>query len=537
MKSGERYDKISSSFFLHFSCNYPGYFMYCSIRTTIIQGIRAVPVQVEVDISNGMPVFDMVGNLSSEVKEAKERVKTALHNCGIAMPAKRITVNLTPAHIRKSGTGFDLPLAVALLCGVGAIEAEAVKDIVFVGELNLKGEILPVKGILPIVYDEKNRGYDKFVIPWDNYNEASLISGAHISGVKDIEQVIDLLQGREIDKPPEIKKTEIRQKDLDFSQVNGQKFIKRACEVSASGMHNILVVGPPGAGKTMIAERMPSILPPLTYEEELEIAKIYSVCGMLDKDMAFSHVRPFRSPHNTITQAGLIGGGLGLKPGEISLAHNGVLFLDELSEFKKGLADLLRQPMEEKCIHLERGTKSVAYPSKFLFFGAMNPCNCGYYPDMQKCTCSMPTIQRYIERISQPLLDRIDICVEAQSLSYSDISENRENESSDSIRRRVVECHRIQADRYKGENFSYNSDIPAALLDKYCSLGSKERAYMAKMYDKMGMTARTYHRILRVARTIADMDKSDRISLKHISEAVCYRSIRDKYWGGSFYEV
>ena len=506
--------------------------MYSTILTAVLKGICTIPITVEVDISTGMPVFEMVGNLSAEVKEARERVRTALHNCGIELPAKRITINLSPANERKSGTGFDLPIAVALLCSMGLVEEELCHNKIFAGELGLNGQILPVNGILPIVSDGKKSGIEEFVVPSGNEREASLVQNVRIHGVSSLKEVIDFLNGKKIqkkEKPPVFHETE---KKMDFSEVNGQTYLKRACEVAAGGMHNLLMIGPPGAGKTMISERLSTILPPLTEEEQLELSKIYSVCGLLKEQDSLMKERPFRSPHHTITKTGLAGGGISLRPGEISLAHKGVLFLDELPEFQKAAIEILRQPLEEKQVRLVRARGAVTYPADFLLLASMNPCNCGYYPDMQKCRCTPGSIKRYLERISQPFLDRMDICVEAAPLSYKELTGTGINEPSAQIRERVMKCHEIQRRRYKEEAFSYNSQIPAPKLKEYCRLEAKEESYMEHIYEKMSLTARTYHKILRVARTIADLDGSEQVLHKHLNEAVCYRTIDQKFWGG-----
>lgn len=506
--------------------------MYSTILTAVLKGICTIPVTVEVDISTGMPVFEMVGNLSSEVKEAKERVRTALHNCGIILPAKRITINLAPANERKTGTGFDLPIAVALLCSLGMVDKELCKNKIFAGELGLNGQILPVNGILPIVSDGKKVGVEEFVIPAGNQSEASLVRNTRIYGFSSLKDVIDFLNGKKIERKSFVAASHQKERTMDFSEVNGQTYLKRACEVAAGGMHNLLMIGPPGAGKTMISERLSTILPPLTEEEQLELSKIYSVCGLLNNQDSLITERPFRSPHHTITKTGLAGGGAMLRPGEISLAHKGVLFLDELPEFQKGAIEILRQPLEERQVRLVRARGSVSYPADFLLLASMNPCNCGFYPDMQKCRCTPGSIKRYLERISQPFLDRMDLCVEAMPLSYQELTGGGRNESSEQIRGRVIKCHEIQKMRYAGEMFCYNSQIPVSKLKEYCKMGQKEEVYMEHVYGKFSLTARTYHKILRVARTIADLEGSEAVLRKHLNEAVCYRTIDQKFWGG-----
>lgn len=512
--------------------------MYSMVQTATLEGIQTIPVQVEVDVSAGMPMFEMVGYLSSEVREAKERVRTALHNCGMILPAKRITMNLSPANIKKSGTGFDLPIAVALLCSLGIVEAKRCRDTLFVGELSLSGRILPVNGILPIVSDGVKNGMQTFVIPKGNRHEANLVKDATVYALENLAELVSFLKdgtyNREFRGEEEYSEN-IRKSlhTVDFSDVNGQQMLKRACEVAAAGMHNMLMIGPPGAGKTMISERMPTILPPLTEEEKLELSKIYSICGLLDNKNSLLKERPFRNPHHTISKVGLIGGGFHPRPGEISLAHYGVLFLDELTEFHRDTLEVLRQPLEEKRVALTRAGGQVSYPANFLLLAAMNPCNCGYYPDMQKCRCTEAAQRRYFNKISQPLVDRIDICVEAAPLSYSELQHQSANESSLEIRKRVEACHKRQHIRYEREGFSYNNQIPASKLKEYCCLGVKEAEYMEIMFEKMGLTGRTYHKILRVARTIADLDEKENIQLMHLREAICYRSISEKFWGGA----
>lgn len=509
--------------------------MYSKIQTAILEGIHARPIQVEVDISNGMPSFEMVGQLSTEVKEGRERIRTALHSVGVMLPAKRITINLSPAHIRKNGTGFDLPIAIAILQSIGLVDENACKNRIFVGELGLNGQILAVNGVLPIVSDGVEQGISEVIIPKENENEGKLVKQAKVYAFAHLKEVIAFLNGMPYTSEPLTKIEELESSvQKDFSEVCGQQFLKRACEVAASGMHAMLLIGAPGAGKTMIAERLATILPPMTEAEVLELSKIYSVCGLLKNTQALMEHRPFRSPHHTISVAGLTGGGAIPKPGEISLSHNGVLFLDELTEFQKSTMEVLRQPLEEHEIHLVRASMSVTYPANFLLLAAMNPCNCGYYPDMNRCRCSPGSIQRYLDRISQPLLDRIDLCVEVPVLSFQDLrrKSKKKGESSAMIQQRVLACHEIQCERFKNEPFSHNSHIPASRLEEFCGLGKEEESYMEAVYEKMRLTARTYHKILRVARTIADLEEKKQIALPHLMEAICYRNIDSKFWGG-----
>lgn len=523
--------------------------LYSIVTTAIVQGIKSVPVYVEADVSDGMPLFEMVGFLSSEVKESKERVRTALRNSGYMLPPKRITINFIPANIRKTGSGFDLPIALAILCAMGIVAEEELQNLFVIGEISLKGEIKPVNGILPMVSEAYERGVGCCIVPLENRKEAELVAGIKVLAVQTINEVIALLNGRSYEEILTERKQGRNSEGIeacmsrtvtgirgtighipDFAEINGQHVLKRACETAVSGMHNLLMIGPPGAGKTMAAMRIPTILPPLKPAEQMELSKIYSVCGLFSNRESLLDVRPFRCPHHTITPQGLAGGGAVPRPGEISLAHKGVLFLDELPEFKKDTLEILRQPMEDKVTRLVRLNGNFEYPSDFMLVAAMNPCKCGYYPDMQKCRCNAASIERYINRISQPLLDRIDICVATIQIPFEELNNVSKEETSAQIRERVMEVHERMQYRFRDENFMFNSQIPAAKIKKYCKLDEKQECYMEQMYQKLNLTARSYHKILKVARTLADMDKSEEILMKHLNEAICYRNVDKQIW-------
>ena len=509
--------------------------MYSLVTTSIIQGIKSVPVYVEADVSDGMPLFEMVGFLSAEVKEAKERVRTALKNCGILLPAKRITINFIPANIRKTGSGFDLPVVLAILSALGLVPAKETEEVMVVGEISLNGDVKPVNGILPMVAEAKERGMKSCIVPEENVAEALLVKGIRIFAVKNITEMIHILNGGKY------KEKEVRPviqdgvKQMDFADIHGQRAVKRACEAAVSGMHNLLMIGPPGAGKTMVAMRIPTILPLLDEAEQLELSKIYSVSGMFMSREALIGERPFRCPHHTVTPQGLVGGGRNPKPGEISLAHKGVLFLDELPEFQQSTIEILRQPMEDKSVRIVRNSGTCEYPADFMLVAAMNPCKCGYYPDVQKCSCTPGQIQKYLGKISQPFLDRMDICIETPKVVYRDLDRERKDlegeETSETIRRRVTDARNIQRERYKGTDIRTNAVLGPQEIGRYVELGERERKMMELAFERIGLTARTYHKILRVARTIADLDHSEKVKEKHLKEAIAYRALDKKYWG------
>lgn len=501
--------------------------MFASVISGAVCGIESRLISVEADISNGLPGFSMVGYLSSEVKEAQERVRAALHNSGIHLEPRKITVNLSPADIRKAGSGFDLPVAAAVLAAYGYIPREKTEGIFFAGELSLNGELRGIRGILGMIGEAKEAGCHSCIIPRANAREGAVIQGIRVYGAETLREVVEhLLEARQLEpcviNIEEIFQNEGKHYKEDFADIRGQEIVRRAAEICAAGRHNLLISGPPGSGKSMIARRIPSILPPMTPDESLEVSRIHSVAGILPEEGVLCE-RPFRMPHHTVSSAGLAGGGTVPRPGEISLAHRGVLYLDELPEFQKETLEILRQPLEDREVIITRNMGSFVFPADFILVASRNPCKCGYYPDRTRCRCSEQEVRKYLYRVSRPLLDRIDLHVSAKPVTYEDLQKESFGESSAEIRSRVLCAHKIQTERYAGCGFRFNGELPAEAVAKYCRVDEEGGKLMQSVFTRKRLTARTYHRILKVARTIADLEGEEHILTRHLSEAVCYR--------------
>lgn len=509
---------------------------FYTVLSASVQGLGVELVQVEADASNGLPVFHMVGYLSSEVKEAAERVRTAMHNTGYALPAKKIVVNLSPACVRKRGTVFDLPIAVAVLGALGIIREEVSEDTLFIGELGLDGRLQGVDGVLAVIMEAKEQGIKRCILPLENAREAHLVEDIQIIGAGTLEEVCEWMKHG--NRSVQSEETDVRndvhvmaESNIDYRDIMGQEVVKRATLVAVAGNHNLLYIGPPGAGKTMMAKRIPTILPALTRKESLEITKIYSAAGLVRREDPLITVRPFREVHHTVTRAALTGGGRIPVPGEITLAHGGVLFLDELAEFPRSVLEVLRQPLEEKCVHLARQQGAYVFPADFMLVSALNPCPCGYYPDLSRCTCTTSQMQKYLGKISQPFLDRIDICVDAPKVEYQDLTGAKATCTSVEMRRMVEQARKRQKARFEGMDISTNSQMRREEIETFCGLSRNGNRMMKQAYEVMNLTARSFHKILKVARTIADLDFEEQIQENHVREAIGYRMIDKKYWG------
>lgn len=505
--------------------------MLAKIKSSAVVGVDALPVTVEVDISYGLPAFTTVGLAEGAVRESRERVKSAIKNSGYDFPNRRITVNLAPADVKKEGAGYDLPMALGILTASEILKSEKLDRYGVIGELSLDGSLRPAKGVLPMALAAQNSGLEGILVPESNAAEAAVVAGIKVIGIKTLYEAVEFLVGTMDLKPAAIELNTVFKNnaayDVDFDEVKGQEHVKRALEIAAAGTHNILMKGPPGSGKTMMAIRLPTILPDLTFDEALETTKIYSVMGLLKNGTPLLSARPFRAPHHTISDVGLIGGGQTPKPGEVSLAHNGVLFLDESPEFKKNVLEVLRQPLEDGMVTISRAASSLSFPARFILIIAFNPCPCGYLGDMKhNCRCTPAQVQRYENRLSGPLLDRIDMHLEVPSVPYKEMSGGSSGESSAEIKARVEQARAVQKKRFANRrNFHCNGQMTPKDIKKFCCFDKDSEKLLENAVERLGLSARSYHRIMKIGRTIADLDGTEPLQAKHIAEAIQYRRL------------